>query len=138
MKLYYSEDRDEDFLLACDRLRKATPGYPRVRDIARDAILQPARSFYLSPVELRRALHEIRRGVTPRFRSPAKNALRAALRARLAALEQARPGIPVRLAAAIISDQPAPRFYISVARATSLYYHALKNRKPAKPPLPTI
>jgi|GEM_PF-4902159 len=123
MRLFYEEERNEDFFNVCESIRKESGSYISVSDIVKKAIHHPAKSFYLSAracyVIIRRARHA-------RPRLDAKYDLYTEIYTRHIELSKENPQMAVSQIARIISEQSAPRFYISAPRAMNLYYQLLK------------
>lgn len=120
-KLFYEEDRNQDFWCACEQVR-AESRCTSIADIAAKAIYKPAKSFYLQP-------QVIVRIIRCQGKKLPKNTLSRELHLEiLNRAEQIMRSEQLNLTqtAQIISDQPAPRFYISEATACGLYYKLLK------------
>lgn len=125
MKLFYQEDRNEDFFAVCESLRKKSHIYS-IKEIAIAAIRKEAQSFYLSPNEYGRIIREgcFRKAT----RCILKNELYHEIQERYRYLNKQYPHLNVPAIAKMIELQRAPRFYISEARAISLYYELLSKK----------
>jgi hypothetical protein len=75
MKLFYQEDRDNDFYNVCERIRGQNPGYISVSDIVKQAIYCEAESFYLSELIIARMIDKIKKGEKPTTKKEAKQEL---------------------------------------------------------------
>jgi histone H3/H4 len=127
MELYYQQERNADFFNVCERIRKEEKGYISVACIARRAVYSKAELFYLPAREIARII---------RFKSKVK--VSSSAKAELYREIEARAGkmnegghMNCETIARIIEIQLAPRFYITEARAVSLYYELLKKNKNA-------
>ena len=118
--LFYREERDADFFYVCESVR-AKKKHLSVAEIARLAVLMPAKSFYLHPREYSNI---IRSGGIKLPENEIKRELHIEIFKRYKALAPES----ISLSAKIISSQSAPRFYISESRASALYYTLLKRR----------
>ena len=135
MKLFYEEERDEDFLVACERVRRSRRGYASVASIAREALLQPAPSFYLSHRAARGIIQEIARRGIPTLRSKSKTSLYEEVERRAAAIRAERgESLSSGRVSRILIVQPAPRFYISGKHAIALYYRLLRKQRAGNRP----
>ena len=128
MRLFYEEERNEDFFNVCESIRAGTSSYISVSDIVKQAVHCPAKSFYLSA----RACYMIIRGMKGNKPVPlSKRELYGEVYSRYLELSGRYPDMPISRVARTISEQDAPRFYISAPRALNLYYKLLK--KPSRP-----
>jgi hypothetical protein len=119
--LFYEEERNADFLQVCETVRKEEGARLTVSAIASKAIYKTARSFYIH----QRAYMKIIRNDGNNL---PKNEVARQLHTEV--LERAKEimeqnNCTLAQAAKILSEQQAPRFYISEARAISLYYKLL-------------
>lgn len=133
MELFYQEERNEDFFAVCERIREENnkkDSYESVTQIAQRAVMCEAGSFYISPNWIEKIVNSVRRGKPFTARSGAKLELYRDVEKLYKQLYAENPRIRMREIIDRISDAPAPRFYISEARAVSLYYELLG--KPAK------
>lgn len=122
-ELFYREDRDIDFMNACEKVRQESNEHLSVAEIVRKAILQPAKSFYLRPREygdiVRRAKKKLpKREVTKELYTEILN--------RYNTLRKEYPSLKNQDINKMLSEQTAPRFYISEARGILLYYELMK------------
>lgn len=122
-ELFYREDRDIDFMNACEKVRQESSEHLSVAEIVRKAILQPAKSFYLRPREygdiVRRAKKKLpKREVTKELYIEILN--------RYNTLREEYPSLKNQDINKMLSEQTAPRFYISEARGILLYYELMK------------
>ena len=122
-ELFYREDRDIDFMNACEKVRQESSEHLSVAEIVRKAILQPAKSFYLRPREygdiVRRAKKKLpKREVTKELYTEILN--------RYNTLRKEYPSLKNQDINKMLSEQTAPRFYISEARGILLYYELMK------------
>ncbi len=124
-ELFYKEDRNHDFMLACESARHTSPRGAPVSLIVARAILQPAPSFYLHPREYSKIIG-MRGFRLPK--SPVKRELHLEILKRHDEMKTHYPSLQTHEIAKMIETQPAPRFYISVKRASDLYYALLKRR----------
>jgi histone H3/H4 len=127
MELYYQQERNTDFLGVCERIRKETKGYISVACIARKAVYCEAELFYLPAREIARI---IRFKSKMEVSSPAKVELYREIEKRAKSINE-NGKVSCETIARIIEIQSAPRFYITEARAVSLYYELLKTKKNA-------
>lgn len=127
MELYYQQERNADFLGVCERIRKETKGYISVACIARKAVYCEAELFYLPAREIARI---IRFKSKIEVSSSAKIELYKEIERRSKEINE-NGKVSCETIARIIEIQKAPRFYITEARAVSLYYELLKNKKNA-------
>jgi hypothetical protein len=123
--LFYREERDADFFNACELVRVRN-GHLSIVAITKEAILMPAKSFYIHPREYSDIIR------TGGKRLP-ENAIRRELHLEIMRRFKRLTtdlSLPASSAIHIISRQTAPRFYISESRAVNLYYMLMKKRKP--------
>jgi len=128
MELFYKPERDKDFYDICERIRKQNKEYQSVEQIASKAVHEEAQSFYLTQKQIVAIIQEMRAGVNKeRVREfPVKSELYNEIFSRYWKIKKESPEKCVNQISKIIDEQSAPRFYISEARATSLYYKLLK------------
>jgi hypothetical protein len=122
MELYYRNERDADFMSACERVQKENPQLS-ARRIAQKAIMEGAGSFYLHTREYARIIRREGR-IFPRNlvkRKMHRDILIAGKRIR-----EANPAITLPELIKNICESGAPRFYLSESRARDLYYSLLK------------
>jgi hypothetical protein len=124
--LEYRKERDREFLLSCEKVRRNTNGYISVRNIVKQAIHTSASSFFISEREFGKIIRD-KKNHTPR--SKAKAALYTEIRRRYRRLKASFPNIGIESLARRIAYQEAPRFYITEESAKNLYYRLLKNKK---------
>lgn len=121
--LFYREDRDIDFFNTCEKIRQESDKHLSVAEIVRNAIQQPAKSFYIH----KRVYIKIIRNNGSKL--PKNNVSRElhieVLKRAKEIMSQYSDYTPAQVATILI-DHDAPRFYISEARAESLYYQLLK------------
>lgn len=130
VELYFKECRDRDFFTACEMVRKESDTYLSVSEIARKAVLSEAPSFYLSEQQYLRIYHQAR--IYPRVencKSEIKNEMYREIRARFLEARYFSPKLKFAQIAKVISEQTAPRFYITEKSAVELYYKLLKKLK---------
>jgi hypothetical protein len=119
--LFYREERDEDFFNACESIRAKNTRLS-IMEIARKAIMTPAKSFYLHHREY---AYIIRLNGCKLPKNIIKRELHNEILKRFK--EQNTKSIPSYIK--VISRQEAPRFYISESRAANLYYELMKKRR---------
>jgi len=124
MTLTYQQERDEDFLKACEIVRSNTQGYISMTDIAIRAVTSPAQSYYLCP----RQIAKICKCNISKVRSPVKRELYRKIKHLYFELKTVYPEISRRQIYKRLLEEPAERFYISDTRAVSLYYKLIKSR----------
>lgn len=122
-ELFYREDRDQDFLNACELVRQESEEHLSVFEMVSLAILKPAKSFYLRPREygdiIRRAKREPpKRKITRELYSE--------ILTRYYTLKKKYPLLKNKEINRMLAEQSAPRFYISVSRGVQLYYELMK------------
>lgn len=122
-ELFYREDRDTDFLNACEIVRQESESPLSVTQIASIAIKKTAKSFYIHPKEY---ANIVRRGKNKLPKSKASKELYIEILNRYNSLKSELPNLKDEDIYRIISEQPAPRFYISESRGAILYYELLK------------
>jgi hypothetical protein len=121
-ELFYREDRDTDFFNVCEKVRSENVGMS-VFDIVSIAIFRPAQSFYLH----RREYSNIIRTKGDRFpKNKTKRELHLEILKRYHEIKNESPTMSIGNIVKIISEQKAPRFYLSRSRAANLYYELLK------------
>lgn len=125
MKKFFYEERNAEFLEACERVRKRGRLY-RVADIASAAILEPAESFYLTTKQYVNIITRMRcsRTVPPTVLGE----LYVEVFSRYWAIKKESPRKSTSEIAREIDLQTAPRFYISEKQAVKLYYKLHKRR----------
>lgn len=126
MELYFKEDRDKDFFKVCERIRKQNGDYVSVSDIALQAINQPALSFYLSDQRYSRILKQ--RG-NKKTKNLIKIEMHRDIYEKFDSLSADNKNLSTKEILKMLSEIPAPRFYLSHSRATELYYELLKQKK---------
>jgi hypothetical protein len=128
--LIEQEERDKDFLSVCERIkRSAGRRYVSIASVAKEAIIQPAQSFYLSVGEIGRLL---RKNIHQLPVSRAKQDLWIELARRYQELRRQYPGESIDAIARRIEVQSAPRFYMTPKYAVRLYYKLLSERRREK------
>ncbi|GAB6123860.1 hypothetical protein [Dysgonomonas termitidis] len=119
--LFYEEDRNKDFLQACEAVRKEEGTRLTVSGIASKAIYKKAGSFY---IHYRVYMKIISNNGNNLPKNEISRQLHTEVLKRAKEIMQQNNYTPAQ-AAKILSEQQAPRFYISEARAISLYYKLL-------------
>lgn len=122
-ELFYREDRDQDFMNACEIVRQESDSNISVSQIVSKAILTPAKSFYIHPREY---ANIIRKGKDSLPKSEASKELHIEIFNRYEVLKNEYPDLKDEELNKIISEQSAPRFYISQSRGIILYYELIK------------
>ncbi len=122
-ELFYREDRDQDFMNACEVVRQESDSNISVSQIVSKAILMPAKSFYIHPREY---ANIIRRGNDNLPKSKASKELHIEILNRYEVLKNDNPDLKDEELNKIICEQSAPRFYISQSRGIILYYELMK------------
>jgi hypothetical protein len=125
MELFYSEERNTNFYNICEKIRKDTKEYMSVKDIASMAVRVPAESFFISLHQINIIIMEQRCGKTPP--KGIKGELHKEIFKTYWELKKQNPSLCVNQIAKLIEEMPAPRFYMSNATATSLYYELIKS-----------
>lgn len=120
--LFYREDRDTDFINACEKIRHADSRLS-VAEVVRRAILHPARSFYIHPREY---ANIIRRGWKKLPKGKASREQHTKILTTYEQLRKEHPELKEEELNKRLSEQQAPRFYISQSRGMSLYYQYLR------------
>ena len=123
--LFYEEDRNEDFLQACEAVRKEEGVYLSISEIASKVILKPAKSFYL---QQRIYIRIIRNNGEKLPKNEVSCELHKEVLHRAKEIMKLHPSYSPAKIAKILSEQEAPRFYMSESRAESLYYELLKQK----------
>jgi len=126
MELYFKEDRDKDFFEVCEQLRKHNNEYVSVSEIALQAINKPAKSFYLSDQRYSRI---IKQKGNRKTKNIIKIQMHKDIYEKYKFLSVKYPDLNNREILKLLSESPAPRFYLSHSRATELYYELLKQKK---------
>ncbi len=124
-ELFYKDDKNRDFLLACEAVRVESGYHMSVADIVSLAILRPAKSFYLHPREYSKIIKGSGRCLPDNY---LKRALHLEILRRHDEIKLRFPTLKTHEIAKIIENQQAPRFYISEKRAANLYYDLLKKK----------
>lgn len=122
MSLFFQEERDKDFLKACEKIRKEDK-FLSATDIAKRAANSPAPSFYLTIKGYSNIINFIKKDKCCTT-VKAKQELYIEIRNRLEDIPNWRSVSSYELAR-MIDEQSAPRFYISESRAVKLYYNLL-------------
>lgn len=122
MSLFFQEERDKDFLKACEKIRKEDK-FLSATDIAKCAANSPAPSFYLTIKGYSNIINFIKKDKCCTT-VKAKQELYIEIRKRLEDIPNWRSVSSYELAR-MIDEQSAPRFYISESRAVKLYYNLL-------------
>lgn len=121
-ELFFKTERDTDFFNVCrsilleDRTLSVTEAACR-------AVQQPAKSFYLHPREYGCI---IRRKGRKLPKNQLKQELHLEILRQYGEIKKRRSKLDAGRIAKIISERPAPRFYMSESRAASLYYELLR------------
>ena len=124
-ELFYKDDKNRDFLSACESVRIESGCHMSVTDIVSRAIHRPARSFYLHPREY---VKIIKAGGRYLPGNQIKRELHLEILRRADEIKSRFPNLKTREVARMIEDHEAPRFYISEKRAIYLYYELLKKK----------
>jgi hypothetical protein len=130
MELHFKEHRDRDFFNVCEKIRKESGAYLSISGIARLAVYREAQSFYLSEKEYVKIFHKAR--IYPRLASckfEIKNEMYREIRSRFLEIKYENPRLNHFKIAKIMSEQTAPRLYITERSAVELYYKLLKELK---------
>lgn len=122
-ELFYREDRDMDFLNACETIRQESEQHLSVTQIASIAIFKPAKSFYIHPREYSNI---VRRGKNNLPKNKVSKELHMEVLSRYEYLRDKYSELKDEDLYKMLSEQPAPRFYISQSRGIILYYELLK------------
>lgn len=122
MSLFFQEERDKDFLKACEKIRKENK-FLSATDIAKRAVNSPAPSFYLTIKGYSNIINFIKKDKCDTT-VKAKRELYMEIRKRLEDIPNWRNVSSYELAR-MIDSQSAPRFYVSESRAVKLYYNLL-------------
>lgn len=126
--MYDRMQRDIDFYETCERIRQEhndNGSYISVSNIAVLAVNQPARAFYISEGRCSDIIQLIHNRQGARSLVPVKEQMYREIEKRYKVLHAEYPTLNCTDLARVIIEQPAPRFYISEARAVSLYYELL-------------
>lgn len=115
MELFFKRQRDLEFFQACERVRKGK--CMTIQEIVDIAVFQPASSFFLTYSSCRKIIKWDKK-VT---------GAKAELYKEIKRIRDTMPNLSISQACETIIEMPAPRFYITPARARSLYYELLKN-----------
>lgn len=124
--MFFKDERDSDFFQVCEKVRSENKTLS-VSEVAKIAVYLPAPSLYLTTRELAKIVNRIRKGEKcSTYKSAGmmydqieKMMIEIPGNEKLSAYEIAR----------IIDAEPVPRFYMSEARARTIYYDCLKNIK---------
>lgn len=127
MVSFFQEERDRNFFLACENIRK-DKSYLSAADIAKQAVYTETNSFYLSYKECAKIINRYRKGKMVIADSSAKRELHEEIIKQYSVIESKTPGMRATDIAQIILSNKAPRFYITETRAANLYYELLKNK----------
>lgn len=128
--LFYLNERNIDFYNACKKVRDKYKGnYLSVSEITRLAILTPAESFYLLPKECIKIINKAINNEPINLRHESKIELHKEICRRYFQLSKENTELKPYEIAKIISDQNAPRFYISEKTAKEIYYKMVKDKK---------
>ncbi len=120
--LLFEIERNEDFIQTCETVRKEE-GFLSISEIAAKAIYRKAKSFYVDP---RSYIKIIRNNGNNLPKNEVSKELHVEVLKRAKCIMSQYPEYTPAQIAKIIAEQEAPRFYISEARAESLYYKLLK------------
>lgn len=125
--LFYLDERNLDFHKACEKVRGRYKGiYLSVSEITRLAINTPAESFYLLPKECMKIINKAINNEPINLKHESKIELHKEIGRRYSQLSEEKPELKPYEIAKIISDQDAPRFYISEKTAKEIYYKMVK------------
>jgi hypothetical protein len=139
--LCYKKQRDRDFFQVCEQIRSENRQLSCTQ-IAEAAIDREAQSFYIDEITISWIIVRIRNG---KCRLPTSSADRRELYLDLwnryiTIKRQAKANnsmMSIAEASRIISEQKAPRFYISALHAKNIYYRNLRaNTSRMRQPLP--
>lgn len=120
------ESRNIDFFNACESVRKKHPSLS-VSEIAAIAVKKRAPSFYLTDFQIAKIVRQIRNGTLVFPNGVKGECYREIMRNYFLFSDSFRIAHPT-IVVKSIADLEAPRFYMSDARATSLYYELLKRK----------
>lgn len=96
MNLFYLQERDKDFFIACEKIRRQHgQEYISVSDIARKAIYTETESFYLLDKEFAKILYRIEKGINQESKSQAKNEQYREIERRYRVLKAENPGCTI-------------------------------------------
>ena len=124
-ELFYKDDKNRDFLSACESVRSEHRRHLPVANLVSLAIRKPAKSFYLHPREY---VKIIKAGGRYLPGNQIKRELHLEILRRADEIKSRFPNLKPREVARMIEDHEAPRFYISEKRAIYLYYELLKKK----------
>ena len=124
----FKEERDYEFLKVCENIRKSSKEYISTKNIAIRAIQSNAPSFFLSERELWKIIRE-KEKINQIPKSEIKAELHRTIRRRYRQLKLAFPNMKIGKIIQSLALASAPRFYITEARAVTLYYQLLKQKK---------
>lgn len=123
MRFYYKE-RNDEFFRACSALRSERP-YLTARQIASEASMRPAESFYLTERQVMEIIMRMRCG-NDNPSCAVCGEMHREIFSRYWRIKTEHPEMSVRAIAFEISLQEAPRFYICERGAYKLYLKHLK------------
>jgi len=127
MILYWQKERDKDFFEVCESIRKDNyPNYVSVENIVKQAINKEAQSFYRNTEIYAQIINKVRCGYLNKIRNSLTIELYNELWNRYIQIKRQNPKYNSMDCARIISEQKAPRFYLSERHAKNLYYRLLK------------
>lgn len=125
MEKFYKPERDKEFFDTCEEIRGQTKDYQSVEDIARKAIVRSASCFFLTQKQIACIIQQMRCCRPPNYGVILKERDKEIF-SRYWELKKQNHTFSVNKIAGIIEFQQAPRYYITYARAVSLYYELLK------------
>lgn len=121
--LFYEDDRNADFIRTCEKVRQEEGAHLSVSQIVSKAILKPAQSFYVHINVYRRIIRN--NGEKLPSNKVSRKLYQEVLKV-AKEIQAEHPDLSQTEVARMLSDRPAPRFYISQARAINIYYDSMK------------
>lgn len=124
MELFFKSERDKDLFRVYEKIQKETKGYLSVCKIAELAILHEAESYYITKKQILEIIQKLR--CNPDYVPTIKQQLYKDIFKRYWELKKENPCLKTYAIAKLIETEKAPRFYVGVKHATSLFYKLLK------------
>jgi len=124
-ELFCKEEKYQDFMAACESVRRENGSYMSVFDMVSVAIQRPAKSFYLNPRVYSKIIWNDGQYLP---KEAAKRELHLEILRRAREVRAVTPSLKIHEIAKIIEEQSAPRFYMSLRGATNLYYSLLRKK----------
>lgn len=131
MWLEFKEERDRDFLASYDSVIKKhgkNAPYLKRDELLLEAIMRPAKRFYVSEEQSFRIITKMLKGKNPGLRNPLKLQMYKEILLRVKQ-ELDRSNRSIVEIIDIVINQSAPRFYIDLKSARILHYKLLNSRK---------